>query len=58
MKLRSLVMATACAVAIGGPASAGTGWYLGIGGGYSSQDDLKLQSTSIPTHGPQSQPGR
>ena len=40
MKLRMLALAGVAAIAISTPALAGTGWYLGLGGGVSNLDEM------------------
>src|SRR3569833_2595981 len=49
MKLRLLALATVAAAALSTPAMAGTGWYLGLGGGWDNQ--LGYRTTSVPAPG-------
>ncbi|MDB5735403.1 MAG: OOP-family protein, partial [Alphaproteobacteria bacterium] len=51
MKLRMLAMATVAAAALSTPAMAGQGWYLGLGGGYDSQQNFNVQSVTLPAYG-------
>ena len=48
MKLRFLAMATVAAVALSSPALAADGWYLGLGGGYDSQNHINAFSVPQP----------
>ena len=51
MKLRLLALATVAATAFSAPAFAGQGWYLGLGGAYSSLDQFTAQSVPTPAVG-------
>lgn len=49
MKLRLLAMATVAAAALGTPALAAEGWYLGLGGGWDNQPGIRGTSVPQPT---------
>jgi hypothetical protein len=50
MKFRMFAMASVAALALSTPAMAGQGWYLGLGGGYDSQQDVNIASVTLPTY--------
>ena len=52
MKLRVIALAGIAAMALSSPAFAGTGWYLGLAGGYSQLDENLAVNT-----GPAATPG-
>jgi OOP family OmpA-OmpF porin len=48
MKLRTIALASASLIAFVTPAAAGTGWYLGLGLGWSEAQSVDYQLTSPP----------
>ncbi len=51
MNLRTLALTGAAFVAFAGPASAGTGWYLGVGGGWSQLEKISYRFPPAPAAG-------
>ncbi|MBV9904773.1 MAG: outer membrane beta-barrel protein, partial [Alphaproteobacteria bacterium] len=51
MKLRSIALAGVALAAMSTPALAGEGWYIGLGGGYSNPEPMKIRTApplSVP----------
>src|ERR1700690_3795704 len=52
MKIRAIALASAAMFLLAGPASAGEGWYLGLGGGWDQLNQINLTDpAATPTTG-------